>query len=1140
MCKNSEGRTLLLSHTTYVLYPLYNLNHAVSGSTLKKWLMRMHITCFFLTVVFLQASLAVDAQQVTLNTEHSSLQDVFSTIKKQTGYDFVYKSEVLKKSKPVNLKVDKLPLEEALDRCFAQQPLTYTIKNRTIVVQVKETPPLVATIQDLVINGIVRDSAETLPGVSVVLKGSPGIGTVSDANGRFQLKIPREGILVFRFLGYRSQEIPVNGKQALQVILQPDQASLQEVVVVGFGEQRKENLTGAVSTVGSAELTNRPVTSVGNALQGTMAGVTVTAASSGQPGRDAATIRVRGVGTLNNAGAMVVVDGIISTMNNVNPDDIESISVLKDAASAAIYGSRAANGVILITTKKGKEGKTQLTYNTYLGKQSATGLFDYLPSWQAADLYNQALANEGRQPRYTEAEISKFRDGSDPYNYPNTDWLDLAYQGNGIQQNHYIGVNGGNDKTRYMLSLGYYDQNGLMEKTNAKRYTSRFNIQSEVNDKLSVHGNMAYTYSPMEEPQSSLPGVSGFTQVVRQINRIVPMIPYKYENGHYGSISDGNPLAWLESPSFNRENYYDFAGNVGADWEIVKGLHFKPTLGFVTSTAQNKTFIADIQYYNASGEETFYQGPNKLTDKNTTFRRTTIQGLMDYTKSLGDHHIKVLGGYFQELTQYTENSAYRQRFLNNELSEINLGSTAGQVATGYGYEMALRSYFGRLNYDFADKYLFEANLRYDATSRFAPENRWGAFPSFSAGWNLHKEAFFESLNEIVSNLKIRGSWGKLGNQEVKANANFPSFPYYPYITVISSDQNYTFGGTSSSIATGVAPTSGANADLRWESTTTYGAGVDASFLQGKLDLTVDWFNRKTNDIILDVPVSGVYGLKPPVRNAGAVQNKGWEFVLGYKDRKGDFAYNGSFNISFIDNKITDLYETGPYLTGTTIQEVGYPINSLYGYIADGIFQSQEEVEGHAFQSNRTAPGDLKYRDIDGNGVIDSDDKQYLGNYYPKTTFGLTLGASYKNFDLTIFLQGAAGVNTYLEGKLGQVSDAAGKPTPALLDSWTPQNPGASLPRILYSYNQNNAIDNPSSFWVRDGSYIRLKNLQMGYNFTKLVKKLGISRARIYYSGQNIFTFSGLYDWIDPEAPYNSGIYYYPQVKVHTLGLNVTF
>ncbi|WP_286862287.1 MULTISPECIES: TonB-dependent receptor [Sphingobacterium] len=1128
MLKNSKGDCS--PHPN--VEDFYELISETYGSILKKGFIKLCLTSILLTIAFLQSSLAVNGQQVTLNKKNATLLTIFSTIKQQTGYDFVYKNDVLEKSKPVDLTVSNVTLIKALDLCFADQPITYTIKNKTIIVQMKESIVPAYKIQELIISGTVRDSSKVLAGVSIVLKGNTGIGTTTDANGKFQLKIPNDGILVFRYIGYKPQEIATSGKHAINVTMQSDEANLQEVVIVGFGQQRKENLTGAVSTVRASQLTDRPVTSVGNALQGTMAGVTVTAANSGQPGRDAATIRVRGIGTLNNAGAMVVVDGMISTMNNVNPDDIESISVLKDAASAAIYGSRAANGVILITTKKGKEGKTILTYNTYVGKQSATGIFDYLPSWQAAGLYNQALRNEGKQPRYTEEEIEKFKNGSDPYNYPNTDWLDLAYKGNGVQQNHYLGINGGNDKSRYMLSLGYFDQNGLIKKTNARRYTSRFNLESKVNDQLKVHSNFAYTYSPLQEPQSSMPGVSGFTQVVRQINRIVPMIPYKYENGHYGSIADGNPLAWLESPSFNRENYYDFVGNVGADWEIIKGLHFKPTLGFVSSIAQNKFFIADIQYYDAAGDKLRYQGPNKLTDKNTTFRRTTIQGLLDYTRSFGNHNFKLLGGYFQELTQYTENSAYRQGFLNNELSEINLGSTDGQVATGYGYEMGLRSYFGRLNYDYDGKYLFEANLRYDATSRFAPDNRWGAFPSFSAGWNLSKEEFFKPLKEIIPALKVRGSWGKLGNQEVLS--------YYPYITTISAEQNYTFGGTSSTIAAGVAPTKGANKDIQWESTTTYGAGIDASFLQNKLDLTIDWFNRKTNDMLLDVPVSAVYGLTPPIQNAGAVENKGWEFVLSYKDRKDDFSYNGSFNISFIDNKVTDLHGTGRQLANTTFRDVGYPINSLYGFIAEGIFQSQEEVKNHAVQSDRTAPGDLKYKDLDGNNVIDSDDKQYLGNFYPKTTFGLTLGGSYKNFDLTLFFQGAASVKTYLEGKLGGVSDGAGKPTSALLDSWTPDNPRASLPRILYSQTQNSGIDSPSSFWVKDGSYIRLKNLQVGYNFTNLAKKLGVSRARIYYSGQNILTFSGLYDWIDPEASYSSGIYYYPQVKLHTIGLNVTF
>jgi TonB-linked SusC/RagA family outer membrane protein len=994
-----------------------------------------------------------------------------------------------------------------------------------------------AVAQHTVTGTVTGAKGNPLDAATVKEKGVANNVVQTKDDGSFSIVLKgSEDALEVSFVVYKNQTVRLNGQTTVSVVLEDAEATTQEVVVVGYATQKKANLTGAVSSVGSKQLENRPVTSLGNALQGTMAGVTVTASASGQPGRDAGTIRVRGIGTLNNSNAMVVVDGIISAMNNVNPDDVESITVLKDAASAAIYGSRAANGVILITTKKGKKGVAQVNYSAYAGKQQATGMYDFLPSWQAATLYTQALRNQGiSSGGYTDAEIQKFKDGSDPYNYPNTDWLDLGFQGSGFQQNHYVGVNGGSEKTRYMLSLGYFDQDGLMVKTNSKRYTTRLNINSDVNSRLKVNGNVAYTISNIKEPQSSYPGVPGFTQIVRQLNRISNIVPYKFENGHYGSITDGNPVAWLESPSFNNENYYDLAGNLGLDYELVSGLHIKPTIGYVSTNSGYKTFVADIQYYNANGNATFYQGPNSVTDRNSSFNRLTLQTVADYTKSIGDHNFKLLGGYSQEFSSYKENSGFRKGFLNNELSEINLGSTDGQTTSGWSYELALRSWFGRLNYDFDGKYMFEANLRYDATSRFNPNTRWGTFPAFSVGWNVDKENFFAPLENVFSSLKVRGSWGKLGNQEVAGSG---SFPYYPYITTIRAGQDYTF---NNEIAAGVSPVNGANENIKWESTTNTGVGIDATLLRKKLNVTVDWFNRKTNDILMAIPVGGAYGLSAPVVNAAAVQNRGWEFVVGYNDKKGAFNYNASFNISVIDNKITNLAGTGAVISGSTIQDVGLPINSLYGYIAEGIFQTTDEVAKHASQGTRTAPGDIKYKDVNGDGVITTSDKQYLGNYYPKTTFGLTLGASWKGIDLSVFLQGATGVKTYIEGKLGEINNGPGKPTSALWDSWTPENPNASMPRVLSSWNQNSPTANPSTFWVKDGSYVRLKNIQLGYTIPgKLTNKIGVSKARFYYSGQNVLTITNLYDWIDPEAPRSSGIYYYPQVKLHTVGVNVTF
>ncbi len=457
---------------------------------------------------------------------------------------------------------------------------------------------------DVHVTGVVKDaeSGQTLPGVTVRLKGT-NITSGTDVNGKFSVNAPQNGVLTFSFIGYNPIEVDIAGKTELTVLLSPASKALTDVVVVGYATQKKATLTGAVAGVTAAQLESRPTTGLTNALEGTMSGVTIVS-NSGQPGRDAGTIRIRGVGTLNNKDPMIVIDGVISTptdLNAINSDDVDNISVLKDAASASIYGSRAANGVMIVTTKKGKKGTSQITYSNYFGKQTATALPDYLPSWQAATLFNQARINEGHAAVYTDQQIETFKNGSDPFNYPNTDWLKLFYSGSGFQQNHFLGVNGGTEKTQYAFSLGYFDQDGITAKTNTQRYTTRLNLNNKVNDKLSVNANISYTFQPLTEPQSSLSADPSFSQVVRQINRISPIIPETYANGQYGHIADGNPMAWVNSPSFNDENAYTLQGIAGADWEIVKGLHLRPSLGYKLNQNQNNNFISSIQYYDPDG-----------------------------------------------------------------------------------------------------------------------------------------------------------------------------------------------------------------------------------------------------------------------------------------------------------------------------------------------------------------------------------------------------------------------------------------------------------------------------------------------------------------------------------------------------------
>lgn len=1083
-------------------------------------------------------------RKVSITADHKEIRTILRDIAQSTGVKFVYVSPGVQDRLKVTLLAQGDNLNTVLNRLLAPYHIAYEVVGTQIILTPVAPAPLV---ERKPINGRVADAQGTpLPGVSITVVGRK-TGTSTNEKGQFSIDAPGDASLQVSAVGYVSQTIKVEGRTDISIILTKADNSLNEVVVVGYGTQKKADLTGAVSTVSSQQLEDRPATGVTNALEGTMPGVTVIQ-SNGQPGRDAGSININGIGTLNNTNPLIVVDGIIvSSMDQVNANDIESVSVLKDAASSAIYGSRAANGVVVITTKKGKKGTSRLEYDAYVGKQTPTRLPDYLPSWQTATMYNQALSNVGIAPFYSAADIQAYKDGSDPIGHPNTNWLALFYNKSGIQQNHYLSVSGGSDKSQYMFSLGYFDQEGNVEKTQAQRYTTRLNLSSQVSKRLSAYSNISFTFNPFQEPLSSYPGVPQFSQMIRQINRISPTVVNQYPNGDYGYISDGNPMAWLNSPSIGKYNHYQLQTGAGIDWEIINGLHFRPLAGYTLTMDQNKSYVADVQFYDPTTQApTLYQGPNNVTDQydNTTY--VTLQALLDYTKEWKGHTLKILGGYSQEYYKDYTLTGYRQDFLNNDLTDINAASTSGQSTTGYSDELALQSFFGRLNYDYEGKYLFEANLRYDGSSRFDTANRWGTFPSFSAGWRISKEKFFRPLDSWFSDLKLRGSWGQLGNQNLNQlyeNGVYYN-NYYPYITTVSTGQNYTLGGSSPVIATGVAPTIGANPNIKWETTTESDFGLDAGFLNNKVTFTADYFIKNTTNILLSVPVGAVYGLTAPTQNAGAVQNKGLELAAGYRGRSGAFTYGVSANAAFIKNEVTSLDNTTPIISGVEITKVGLPINSFWGYQAQGLFQNQQQVSSHAYQGVGTGPGDIIYKDLNHDDTVDqTNDRTYLGTYFPKVTFGFNLNAGWKGIDVTAFFQGAAGVKGYAEGiALGTVGTTVGKPTSAMLNSWTPTNPNASFPRLLtQSYLQNDPGTNPSSYWVRNASYLRLKNLQVGYTIPQdITRHIGVQKIRFYYSGQNILTFSQFYKWIDPEAPAGTAGYDYPQVKTNTLGVNVTF
>ena len=867
---------------------------------------------------------------------------------------------------------------------------------------------------------------------------------------------------------------------------------------------------------------NRPESSVINALEGKMPGVTVRTTGGGQPGADIGTINVRGIGTgLGGSPAstspMVIVDGTVASMGEVNSDDIESISVLKDAASAAIYGARASNGVILVTTKKGKKGHVQISYDVYGGLQSINRKPDFLPSWQQASLYNEALANEGSSLRWSDNDIQLFKNGTDVTGaHPNTDWLKLLYSRPGYQQSHVLNISGGDDKTQYMFSIGYFDQQGNVAKTDQQKYNSRFNLNTRINKYFAVDVSLSYLYAPFTQPVSTY--ATSFSQILRQANRISNTVPYKWGNGAYGYVADGSPMAWLNSPSIDQIQSNTLTGNLGLNWSPVQGLHVKPSFAYRSGISNTQQYVSDIYYYSGGPigtplVQTKYQGPNNLTDSNTTGMYTMLQVLADYEKSIHNNNFKLLVGASQEYSKSSYFSAYRMGFLNNAISQLNAAPATGQSVTGTASVWTLQSLFGRLNYNYAEKYLFEANLRYDGSSRFAEGKKWGAFPSLSAGWLISKEDFFQSISNSVNSLKLRASWGRLGNQQI---SNYPTY------SIVSPGQTYSFNQT---LMSGLAPTTGANSDIQWETTEISGAGIDAAFLSNKLSVSLDYFNKMTNNILMVLPVAAPYSLSAPYQNAGAMTNKGIELSLGYKDKIGKVNINVSGNMSYIKNEVTDLKGTGPYISGDTYYNVGTPFYSLYGYKCLGIYQNANQVKGSAVLNSTVGPGDLIYQDVNHDGVIDDKDKVNLGTYFPKVTYGFTASANWKNFDITLFFQGDAGVKADGGNLIGQVGPDVQKPTSVFLNAWTPTNPSTTFPRL----------------WIKDASYLRLKNLMVSYNLPKrFTSKIHATNIKVFFSGQNMLTFTKFYKWIDPEQGASASIYNYPQVMVNSIGLNLTF
>lgn len=1093
---------------------------------LKKYLLTMKLIVVFLLCMVFQIQARSLAQTVTIEKKEMAFVDLLREIKRQTGYTIICNSDIVKNTAVSNVQLKNTPLEKALDVLLTPKNLSYHVEGKSIVVRrgnrVQRQPEInTGKEQQNSVSGKVTDTeGNPLAGVNIVVKDKTTATSTND-QGEFVIPAGVGETLVFSFLGYTTKENVIGRSNVMNVQLEESQADLDEVVVVGYGVQRRANLTGAVSSIDGDELAKRPVHRASMALQGMAPGVTVTQ-NSGRPGGDHGTVRVRGIGTLNDASPLVLVDGVQSSLDGVDPNDIESISVLKDASSAAIYGSRAANGVILVTTKSGGGEELQMNYNGYVGRQVFTELPEFVDGYTFMTKLNEAYANLGRSPVYSNRFLEDYLRYKhvDPDMYPDTDWQEAAYTESGFAQHHHLSVSGGK-RVNFMGSVAYQDQQGVVPEHRQQRYSFRLNAKAHIRDNLQSTFLISGRTTPTDQPRSEPFG---------QINRISPVSsPVQLTDGRWGIGTNGsNPVAILHEGGYNRYVYDQLRSTFQVNYQPFSGAdleaHFTPEF----RGTDRRYFSRSIDTFVPGMETPAYTSPVLSTFLRGNVRawENTARLIARYHKEYEGHGVDFIGGYEQIAYRTDEFEARREDYPLADYQELDAGAIDNWQNSGTGSEWSLRSWFARVNYSYKDRYLFEANVRVDGSSRFPDRRKYGTFPSFSAGWHVLEEDFMSSAKNWLSELKVRGSWGTLGNQNIGN---------YPFSAVMALGSSYAFDGVP---VQGANQREMANLGISWESTETANLGLDFAVLSNRLSGSFDYYVRNTTGILLRLPVPGVIGLSEPYQNAGVVRNTGWDLNINY--RGGDaFKYSIGLNVSDVRNEVMDLRGAGPIIDGFRVIDEGLPINTLFGYRAIGLFRDQEYVDAHPRQNfTNYGPGDIIYEDVNGDGEINTEDRTPIGNEIPRYTFGLNFNASYKGFDMSVLLQGVGERDALFTGDAIWAMYNNGKIQQWHLDHWTPENLDAAYPRLISESTHNNFMN--SSWWVYSGAYARLKNVQLGYTFPqRWIGNGTVKRLRVYATGDNILTLHRMPQGWDPETRSGNAAIY-PISSTFLFGVNLTF
>jgi TonB-linked SusC/RagA family outer membrane protein len=1056
---------------------------------------------------FLLISLQVTAhtswsQRINLHVQQQPLGQVLKMIERQSGYRFVYSNRMLPAEKPVSVDANDQLLKDVLNVLLRETSLVYREEDNKLIVifqqEEKKTRTPQRTADTMVaVRGRVFDTKEPpapLPGVSILIKNKSQ-GTVTDANGNFDLKVEKGDVLVFSFTGYKPVEYTVsNARDNITISLTSN--AMQEVVVTGYSEQKKRHLANSISTVNvTSAIEGKPITQLSQALQGGATGVTVTQ-SSGLPGGDAATIKIRGISTLGNTNPLVLVDGVPFSINDIDPTTVEKITILKDAAAASIYGSRAANGVIVISTKRGVPGKVSIVYENFAGIQKPMYLPRFVDAVEYMQMSNLAADNIAGGHPFADSVIEKTRTGVDPVRYPNTDWMTEVLDPTAFTQSHTLSLSGGNSIARFAVNGNYLKQDGIMRSTGASRYSLRANTSVTLKENLLMYLDLSIIRKEQTLPVQRFSNIAGSPvgYILYELYRIPPTVLSKYPlwaNGYqaYGKFGDyQNPIAELEKGGYTNTKTDIISINFQPQWSITPALKAKGQYMFRVNSSQsitNRDAYNFFNYYNGQLEYTY------ATTKGSSVGRSTYQylsGTLDYSKSIGKHYLFLIGGLSREI---------------DNIDNYNIATLA--------------SYFVKFNYAYNDKYLFESTWRRDGSSRFGPGNKWGDFPSMAIGWNVHKENFMQGL-PALSNLKLRGSYGLLGNNQ--------NIGLYQYQNLINATN-----GTETTIG---------NPDITWETVRMLDIGADIGLFNNKLEIITDWFDKITDDILLSPPLSLSSGIGTVPINAGKVRNRGYEVAVNYatnltKDLKASF----NVGYSYYTNKILSL-RGGPYISTNSINKEGYPIGVYYGYRTDGLLQ-QKDIDANIPRLSNQKAGDVKYLDLTGDNQINEADKEIQGNPNPQGTYSANIRLEYKGFDFETQVNGFTRSTAMLSGRYAAVplspsnTSGGGIPMTWQTDYWTPTNSGAYFPRLLP--DQTNNLQ-PSDYWMKNAAYARVRFIQLGYTIQGAgLKRLGVNRFRIYANAQNPFTISKM-KYLDPESRGTEETY--PLMQFYTLGLSIRF